>query len=99
AGRSRRLGLHTDAAHRFERGVDPGLPREAIEYATRLIMEAAGGLPGPVVETELAEHLSAPAPILLRRARVARVLGMTIADADISRILGALGLAVETAAD
>ena len=99
AGRSRRLGLHTDAAHRFERGVDPGLPREAIEYATRLIMEVAGGLPGPVVETELVEHLSAPAPILLRRARVARVLGMTIADADISRILGALGLAVETAAD
>src|SRR5690606_10864088 len=38
-GRSRRLGLHTDAAHRFERGVDPQLPRGAMEVATRLILE------------------------------------------------------------
>jgi phenylalanyl-tRNA synthetase beta chain len=37
-GRGRRLGLHTDAAHRFERGVDPELPRIAIETATRLIV-------------------------------------------------------------
>src|SRR5690606_8166618 len=46
-GRSRRLGMHTDAAHRFERGVDPQLPRTAIERATRLILDIAGGRPGP----------------------------------------------------
>src|SRR5690606_11258208 len=44
-GRSRRLGMHTDAAHRFERGVDPQLPRTAIERATRLILDIAGGRP------------------------------------------------------
>jgi phenylalanyl-tRNA synthetase beta subunit len=33
-GRSRKLGLHTDAGHRFERGVDPELPRIAVERAT-----------------------------------------------------------------
>src|SRR5688572_18542722 len=40
-GRGRKLGLHTDAGHRFERGVDPELPRQAIEVATRLIVEIA----------------------------------------------------------
>ena len=98
-GRSRKLGLHTDAGHRFERGVDPDLPRIAIEHATRLIVEIAGGAPGPVVEAVLPEHLPQPQPILLRRARLARVLGTTVADAEVARILGALGLAVETADD
>ncbi|RPE81142.1 phenylalanine--tRNA ligase subunit beta [Vulcaniibacterium tengchongense] len=98
-GRGRRLGLHTDAAHRFERGVDPELPRIAIEYATRLILDAAGGTPGPVAEAALSEHLPTPRPILLRRARLARVLGMQVADAEVERILRALGLAVEPAAD
>src|SRR5690606_35143429 len=49
-GRGRRLGLHTDAGHRFERGVDPELPRTAIEYATKLVLDIAGGTPGPVSE-------------------------------------------------
>ncbi|HVI26123.1 MAG TPA: phenylalanine--tRNA ligase subunit beta [Xanthomonadaceae bacterium] len=98
-GRGRRLGLHTDAGHRFERGVDPELPRQAIEYATRLLLDLAGGTPGPVVEAVLPEHLPAPGPILLRRARLPRVLGLAIADAEVERILRALGLAVEDVAD
>ncbi|QDA58101.1 phenylalanine--tRNA ligase subunit beta [Thermomonas aquatica] len=98
-GRSRKLGLHTDAGHRFERGVDPELPRIAIEHATRLIVEIAGGAPGPVTEAVLADFLPQPQPILLRRARLARVLGTTVADAEVARILTALGLAVATTAD
>ncbi len=98
-GRGRRLGLHTDAAHRFERGVDPGLPRTAIEVATRLIVEIAGGAPGPVVEAVLPEHLPRRQPVHLRRARLARVLGVGIADAEVERILRALGLAVAADAD
>ena len=70
-GRGRRLGLHTDAGHRFERGVDPELPRTAIEMATRLVLELAGGIPGPVTEAALDEHLPQPATIVLRRARIA----------------------------
>lgn len=92
-GRGRRLGLHTDAGHRFERGVDPELPRQAIETATRLIVEIAGGAPGPVIEAVLPQHLPQPATIPLRRARLARVLGMQVADAEVERILQALGLA------
>ncbi|WP_240126608.1 phenylalanine--tRNA ligase subunit beta [Thermomonas alba] len=95
-GRSRKLGLHTDAGHRFERGVDPELPRIAIEYATRLILDVAGGRPGPVVEQVLAEALPQPRPILLRRARLARVLGARVEDAEVERIFAALGLRVQT---
>jgi len=98
-GRSRKLGLHTDAAHRFERGVDPELPRIAIERATRLVVEIAGGAPGPVIEAVLPQHLPRPQAIRLRRARLARVLGTQVADAEVSRILNALGLAVEATAE
>ncbi|WP_342315861.1 phenylalanine--tRNA ligase subunit beta [Lysobacter sp. FW306-1B-D06B] len=98
-GRSRKLGLHTDAGHRFERGVDPELPRIAVEYATKLIVDIAGGVPGPTLDVTLAQHLHAPQPIVLRRARLARVLGLTVADSEVERILRALGLAVENMAD
>ncbi|MBB5875813.1 phenylalanine--tRNA ligase subunit beta [Xanthomonas sp. 3498] len=98
-GRGRKLGLHTDAGHRFERGVDPALPRQALELATRLVLELAGGRAGPVVEAELPEFLPRPAPIALRRARILRVLGIEIADADVERILRALGMDVAASAD
>ncbi|ALN58908.1 phenylalanyl-tRNA synthetase, beta subunit [Lysobacter enzymogenes] len=98
-GRGRKLGLHTDAGHRFERGVDPELPRTAIEYATRLILDIAGGAAGPLTESALPEHLPQPRPVALRRARLARVLGLSVADAEVERILQALGLAVERSDD
>ncbi|WP_045738194.1 phenylalanine--tRNA ligase subunit beta [Xanthomonas sp. MUS 060] len=97
-GRGRKLGLHTDAGHRFERGVDPALPKQALEMATRLVLELAGGRAGPVVEVERNEFLSTPAPITLRRARITRVLGIEIADAEVQRILQALGMEVMASA-
>ncbi|HRO60523.1 MAG TPA: phenylalanine--tRNA ligase subunit beta, partial [Burkholderiaceae bacterium] len=48
AGRARRYNFTTDAAARFERGVDPATTVEHIEYLTRLILEICGGRPGPV---------------------------------------------------
>ncbi|MDH5835563.1 phenylalanine--tRNA ligase subunit beta [Luteimonas kalidii] len=98
-GRSRRLGLHTDAAHRFERGVDPQLPRIAVEAATRLILDIAGGIPGPVVEAALDDALPTPRAIVLRCARLARVLGLVVPDAEVERILRALGMTVVATAD
>src|SRR5690606_29111760 len=94
-----RLGLHTDAGHRFERGVDPELPRAAIEAATRLIMQVAGGRPGPVTEAVLPEHLPQREAIPLRRARLSRVLGAGVEDAEVGRILRALDMQVEETAD
>jgi phenylalanyl-tRNA synthetase beta chain len=98
-GRSRKLGLHTDAAHRFERGVDPELPRIAIERATRLILDAAGGKAGPLTETVRTADLPQNKPVHLRRDRLARVLGMRVEDTEVERILRALGMHVESNAE
>lgn len=99
AGRARNLGMHTDAAHRFERGVDPELPRRALERATQLIVEFGGGKPGAIIEAVSPAHLPKREPIALRRARIARVIGIEVPDAEVERILGALDLKVEKTAD
>ncbi|HET7222196.1 MAG TPA: phenylalanine--tRNA ligase subunit beta [Rhodanobacteraceae bacterium] len=98
-GRARKLGLTTDAAHRFERGVDPELPRAAMERATALLIEIAGGQPGEIIEAVTPEHLRQPATIALRRARIVRVLGIAIEDAEVERILTALGMHVDAQTD
>ena len=98
-GRSRKLGMHTDAAHRFERGVDPELPRIAIERATRLILDAGGGKAGPLTESVLPEYLPKGSSVKLRRERLERVLGMRVPDAEVARILTALGMRVDAVAD
>ncbi|MBD8526781.1 phenylalanine--tRNA ligase subunit beta [Pseudomarimonas arenosa] len=94
-GRARKLGMHTDASHRFERGVDPTLPEQAIERATQLIVQIAGGAPGPLTRTELGEHLPKPTEVSLRRDRLKRILGLSVADEEVTRILQALGMSAE----
>ena len=98
-GRARRLGLHTDASHRFERGVDPALPRAALERATALLLGIAGGRAGPFVEAIRVDALPRRDPVPLRRDRLERLLAFAIPDRDIERILEALGLALERTAD
>lgn len=91
AGKARRLGFSSDSSHRFERGVDFGNCRDALERATQLVLELCGGEPGPIVE-RIAE-LPARQPVALRVSRVARVLGVTLPAAEIVAILQRLGLA------
>ncbi len=95
AGKARSYGLHTDSSHRFERGVDPELPARAMEYATSLLLEITGGQAGPVSETFSEAHLPQRAPIRLRRARIPRVLGIELADAEVKDILERLGMQVQ----
>ena len=78
AGTARRYGLHTDASHRYERGVDFQLQTDAIEYATRLLMDIVGGEPGPVIDAHVAEHLPQIQPVTLRQARLHALLGVEI---------------------
>ncbi len=92
-GKARRLGLHTDSSHRFERGVDPELPRQALERASELLLELAGGKAGPVCAAENTDDLPARHPVRLRSARLARVLGIAIDDDKVLAILHNLGLA------
>ncbi|HEV2622623.1 MAG TPA: phenylalanine--tRNA ligase subunit beta [Frateuria sp.] len=98
-GRARKLGLHTDASHRFERGVDPELPRRALERATELLLSIAGGKAGPVLVAENPADLPKPTTIALRRARLARVLGLGVPDEEVTRIFTALGMAVQPGAE
>jgi len=79
AGTARRYGLHTDASHRYERGVDFALQATAMERATQLLLDIVGGEPGPVVETASEEHLPKVAPVSLRQPRLAELLGVEIA--------------------
>ncbi|MDF3196963.1 phenylalanine--tRNA ligase subunit beta [Pseudomonas sp. 1928-m] len=92
AGKARSYGLHTDASHRFERGVDWQLAREAMERATGLLLEIIGGEAGPIIEVVNEEHLPSVAPVTLRAERIEQMLGLKMDDAEIVRLLAALGL-------
>lgn len=94
-GHARRYGLHTDASHRYERGVDPELQNKAMERATALILEICGGEAGPITEAKDQQHLPTETQVVLRAERLARVLGITIAPAQVTEILERLGFAVE----
>ena len=99
AGKARQYGLHTDASHRYERGVDPQLQHTAMERATALLVQICGGEAGPVVEAVSAEHLPTAANISLTEAKLARILGISIAKTEVSAIFNRLGLAVTEVAD
>jgi len=101
AGRARRLGLFTDAAQRFERGVDPTLPPAAIERATALLVAIVGGEPGPVQVTRAAAGAAAEAEewVNLRRTRLAKLLGVSVPDGEVHAVLAAVSGRVETTAD
>ena len=94
AGQARAYGLHTDASHRFERGVDPHLPREATERATALLLAITGGEPGPLVEVANESHLPDGREATLRAARLEQALGKSLPGEEVSDILERLGLGV-----
>ncbi|HEV2320727.1 MAG TPA: phenylalanine--tRNA ligase subunit beta, partial [Gammaproteobacteria bacterium] len=95
SGRPRRTGLMTDAGYRFERGVDPTGQARALERATQLILQIAGGQAGPVSLQSDPAGKTAPKPILLRRARLSALLGIEVGDKEVERILTRLGFAVK----
>ena len=99
AGKARSYGLHTDASHRFERGVDSNLAREAMERATALLLDIAGGEPGPIIESVSPEHLPQIAPITLRAERVSQMLGLELGSSEIEALLTGLGLGVEASGE
>ena len=98
-GRARRHGLHTDASHRYERGVDPALQYKAMERATRLLIDICGGEAGPVIDVTHEEALPKRATITLRRSKLDRLIGHHVADAQVSDILRRLGCEVTEGQD
>ncbi len=89
AGKARRLGLSTDSSFRFERGVDFGNTKNALERATGLILQLCGGKAGEI--SEVVNKLPARNTVNLRYARLISVLGITISQAEVAKILTQLG--------
>ena len=91
-GKARAYGLHTDASHRYERGVDFSLQREAMERATSLLVDIVGGEIGDIVEAVASEYLPHRERVELRRERLDQLLGLHIPDDRVIDILYRLGL-------
>lgn len=87
SGKARDLGLHTDASHRFERGIDPRGQVRAIERITAILLDIAGGQAGPLIHAVSAAHVPAQNRVSLRHARLQRALGMQLEAAEVTRIL------------
>ena len=90
AGTARRHKLHSDSSHRFERGVDPGLQRIALDRASQLIVQICGGEVHPI--TQAGRHQPEIAGISLRSARVEQLLGVPVPPKEVESLLGRLGM-------
>lgn len=89
AGKARRLGLSTDSSYRFERGVDFGNTKNALERATALVLEICGGKAGEI--SEVVNQLPARTTVKLRYSRLLSVLGINIAKKTVGTLLTQLG--------
>src|SRR3954469_11792563 len=85
----RKLGIHSDARYRFERGVDPAFMVPGLELATRLVMEMCGGTPSEnvVAGKAFGDDRVIDFPI----TEVKRLAGIEAPVAEMRRILGHLG--------
>lgn len=90
AGRARRYNFSTDAAHRYERGVDPSSIVDRLERVTALIQQVCGGQAGPVDDQQVL--VPAPAAVTLRLARAERVIGMPVSAVQCEDVFRRLGL-------
>ncbi|NQX88274.1 MAG: phenylalanine--tRNA ligase subunit beta [Halioglobus sp.] len=94
AGKARAYGMHTDASHRFERGVDFALQVRAMERATQLLLEVVGGEAGPIIEEIASNAMPVRGDVTLRSARIRKLLGLDLSASEVERILSGLGLGV-----
>ncbi|MEJ2611141.1 MAG: phenylalanine--tRNA ligase subunit beta [Candidatus Thiodiazotropha sp.] len=92
SGKARAYGLHTDSSHRFERGVDPQLQAKAMQRASKLLIDIAGGELGPVKEVSNEQMVEERPLISLRLQRVNMLLGIEIDRTEVSDILMRLGM-------
>ncbi|MEP2653866.1 MAG: phenylalanine--tRNA ligase subunit beta [Paraglaciecola sp.] len=93
-GKARQYGLHTDASHRYERGVDPQLQKVAMERASALLLDIVGGEAGPIVEAVAESHVPTNRAVVLRHSRLTKVLGVDISVEKVTDIIERLGFGV-----
>ena len=95
SGKARYYALNSDASFRFERGVDPAMIKIALERASTLILELAGGQASSVTLATGSEKMPAPSSIRLRQNQIRRLLGFDISVENITRYLSAIGCSLE----
>lgn len=88
-GRARRFNFSTDAAHRFERGVDPQNTVNCLEYLSALILEVCGGQAGPVDDQVL--NVPERKAVKMRLARAEKVIGIPLTNEIVADIFKRLG--------
>jgi len=91
---SRRLAMPTDAAFRFERGIDPEGVIRALNRAAQLIAGLSGGSICKNYIDEYPQKIAAVENIPLRLDRIREMIGMSIAAKDVVRILKSIGMMV-----
>ncbi|KVN17613.1 MULTISPECIES: phenylalanine--tRNA ligase subunit beta [unclassified Burkholderia] len=96
-GRARQYNFSTDAAHRFERGVDYSTTVEHVERITQLILDICGGEAGPVDDQVV--NLPQRAAVTMRVSRANRIIGVEIGEDEVAQIFTRLGLAFERDGD
>ena len=99
AGKARGFGMHTDASHRFERGVDALLPPIAMQRATGLLLDIVGGEAGPVIDAMVDANMPQTPQVELRYERVNRLLGINVERDEVSGILQRLNMQLTEQAD
>ena len=92
---AKRLGLHSEASHRFERGVDPEGTVYALNRAALLLGKIAGGTPSKGVIDSYPRRYKA-VPILVRPERAKRLLGVELKTREIEKIFKSLGLKIQS---
>lgn len=88
---SRRLGLHTDASHRFERGTDPNAVPDVLARTVELVAQLGRGTPVPVAVDANVSKITKKR-VTLRPTAMASLLGFAVPDTEVRRILHGLGL-------
>ncbi|GJM12462.1 MAG: phenylalanine--tRNA ligase beta subunit [Pseudohongiella sp.] len=97
AGKARAYGMHTDASHRYERGVDHQLQRTAMERATQLLLDICGGEAGPILEAT--GNLPESIEVSLKYASISNLLGIQMDEAEVRDILSRLGFGLTVVDD
>lgn len=84
--------ITTDASYRFTRGVDVTICKQALSWATELLLKICGGQAGPVNELNHEEYQRKSQEILLRLPQISKVLGIKLPLSTIENFLNRLGI-------
>ncbi len=91
---SKRLGVHTESSHRFERGADIQVLTRALDRAASLIADLAGGTVAKGV-IDIYPHKAEPKQIIARLDRINHILGLNLSADAVREIFNNLGFGVE----